>query len=161
MGSWRRTGFYDSVTAIPNGGGDHSLMAADTDGDLGQELITGAYTISSKGAFQCTSAMGHGDAMDIGELVPGKGITVFSIHEGLGGMDAHNGATCAFYFKTTEQGTDSNRGRADYIGPGDEKTAQRATADRVTCIWPLVPPATPHCHHNLAREQLCHLLGRG
>ncbi len=114
---------YDSVTAIPNGGGDHSLMAADTDGDLGQELITGAYTISSKGAFQCTSAMGHGDAMDIGELVPGKGITVFSIHEGLGGMDAHNGATCAFYFKTTEQGTDSNRGRADYIGPGDENSA--------------------------------------
>ena len=114
---------YDSVTAIPNGGGDHSLMAADTDGDLGQELITGAYTISSSGAFQCTSAMGHGDAMDIGELVPGKGITVFSIHEGLGGMDAHNGATCAFYFKTTEQGTDSNRGRAEYVGPGNETTA--------------------------------------
>jgi len=39
---------YDSVTAIPNGGGDHSLMAADTDGDLGQELITGAYTIAAR-----------------------------------------------------------------------------------------------------------------
>ncbi len=86
------------------GGGDHSAMAADTNGDLGQEIITGATTIASNGTFQCSSGMGHGDAMDIGELVPGKGISVFSIHEGLGGMDAHDGATCSFYFQTTESG---------------------------------------------------------
>jgi len=38
-------------------------------------------------------------------------------------MDAHNGDTCAFYFKTTEAGVDSNRGRADYVGAGDETSA--------------------------------------
>ncbi len=115
---------YDSVTSLnPNGAGDHSEMAADTDGDLGQEIITGQTTISSSGALQCQSGMGHGDAMDVSELVPGKGITVFSIHEGEGGMDAHDGATCAFYFQTTESGVDSNRGRADYVGTGNENSA--------------------------------------
>jgi hypothetical protein len=38
-------------------------------------------------------------------------------------MDAHNADTCAFYFKTTESGVDSNRGRADYVGAGDETSA--------------------------------------
>ncbi len=71
----------------------------------------------------CNSGMGHGDAMDVSELIPGKGITVFSIHESLGGMDAHDGATCTLYFKTTEPGTDSNRGRAEYVGAGDENSA--------------------------------------
>ncbi len=96
---------YDSVARTlckVNGGGDHSEMAADMDGDGGQEIITGATTIDSDGNFKCQSGMGHGDAMDVGELVPGKGISVFSIHEGLGGMDAHDGATCTSYFKTTK-----------------------------------------------------------
>lgn len=120
---------YDSVTTLnTNGAGDHSEMAADTDGDLGQEIITGQTTISSSGALQCQSGMGHGDAMDVGELVPGKGITVFSIHEGEGGMDAHDGATCSFYFKTTESGVDSNRGRAEYVGTGDENSASCSCA---------------------------------
>ncbi|MGB8297074.1 MAG: rhamnogalacturonan lyase, partial [Polyangia bacterium] len=96
---------------------------ADTDNDGGQEVITGQTTISSEGKLQCQSGMGHGDAMDVSELVPGKGIAVFSIHEGEGGMDAHDGATCTFYFKTTEPGTDSNRGRAEYVATGNETSA--------------------------------------
>jgi hypothetical protein len=115
---------YDSVTTLnPEGAGDHSEMAADTDGDGGQEIITGQSTIDSAGTLKCQSGMGHGDAMDVTELVPGKGISVFSIHEGEGGMDAHDGATCTSYFKTTEPGTDSNRGRADYVGTGNEDSA--------------------------------------
>ena len=110
------------------GGGDHSCMAADTDGDLGQEIITGATTIASNGTFQCSSGMGHGDAMDIAELVPGKGISVFSIHEDQGGMDTHDGATCSSYFKNTESGVDSNRGRAEYVGTGDESSASCSCA---------------------------------
>jgi hypothetical protein len=115
---------YDSVTSLQStGAGDHSEMAADTDGDGGQEIITGQTTIDSTGVFKCQSGMGHGDAMDVTELVPGKGISVFSIHEGQGGMDAHDGATCKSYFKTTEPGTDSNRGRAEYVGVGNENSA--------------------------------------
>ena len=123
---------YDSVTSIPNGGGDHSCMAADVDGDLAQEIIPGARTINSDGTFKCDSGMGHGDAMDIAELVPGKGITVFSIHEQLGGFDAHDGATCTTYFKTTPGG-DANRGRADYVGVGNETSASCSGPGQVLC----------------------------
>jgi rhamnogalacturonan endolyase len=115
---------YDSVTSIPNGGGDHTCMAADVDGDGAQEVIPGARIVNSDGSFRCDSAMGHGDALDVTELIPGKGISVFSIHESLGGMDAHDADTCKnFYFKITESGVDSNRGRAEYVGTGDEAGA--------------------------------------
>jgi hypothetical protein len=113
---------YDSVTSIPNGGGDHSCMAADVDGDGAQEIIPGARTINSDGTFKCDSGMGHGDAMDIAPLIPGKPIVTFSIHESLGGSDAHDAATCTFYYKVTGGG-DANRGRADYVGAGDETSA--------------------------------------
>jgi hypothetical protein len=120
---------YDSVTSFANsagaiiGGGDHSETAADTDGDGGQEIVTGPLTIDSAGTLKCNSGMGHGDAMDVGELVPGKGISVFSIHEALGGMDAHDGATCKSYFAITSPGVDTGRGRAEYVGAGDENGA--------------------------------------
>ena len=115
---------YDSVTNIPNGGGDHTCMAADVDGDGAQEIIPGARVVNSDGTFRCDSGEGHGDALDVTELVPGKGISVFSIHESLGGMDAHDADTCkTFYFKTGEAGVDSNRGRAEYVGVGNEDSA--------------------------------------
>jgi rhamnogalacturonan endolyase len=123
---------YDSVTQIPNGGGDHSCMAADVDGDGGQEIIPGARTISSDGKFMCDSAMGHGDAMDVAPLVPGKGMVTFSIHESLGGFDAHDSATCTSYFKTTPGG-DANRGRAEYVGAGNETSASCSGPGQVLC----------------------------
>jgi hypothetical protein len=98
-------------------------MSADTDGDLGMEIIPGESTIDSAGTLKCQTELGHGDALDVGELVPGQGITTFQIHEGMGGMDAHVSATCKTYFQTTEPGTDSNRGRAEYVGAGDETSA--------------------------------------
>ena len=123
---------YDSVTQIPNGGGDHSCMAADVDGDGAQEIIPGARMINSDGSFRCDSGMGHGDAMDIFPLVPGKGIGVFSIHEQLGGMDAHDN-NCNFYFKITNPGTDANRGRAEYVGTGNETSASCSGPGQVLC----------------------------
>jgi len=108
---------YDSVTSLQSdGAGDHSEMAADTDNDGGQEIITGQTTIDSSGAFKCQSAMGHGDALHVGELIPGKGISVFSVHEGMGGYDVHDGATCKSYVKVTGGG-DNGRGVADDVDP--------------------------------------------
>jgi hypothetical protein len=111
------------------GQGNHSLMAADVDGDGAQELIPGASTINSDGTFRCSTAMGHGDAMDVGELIAGSGITVFSIHEASGGMDAHDASTCKLYF-TSEDTTagDIGRGRAEYVGEGDESSASCSSA---------------------------------
>jgi len=105
-----------------NGGGDHSEMAADTDNDGGQEIITGATTIDSAGTFKCSSGQGHGDAMHISELVVGKGISVFTVHETVGGGDCHDGATCTMYFNVTGGG-DNGRGAADYVGVGNETAA--------------------------------------
>jgi rhamnogalacturonan endolyase len=98
------------------GQGDHSAMAADTDGDGAQEIITGATTIGSDGSLRCTTNQGHGDAMHVGELVIGKGISVFTVHEGTGGYDVHNGNTCSFYVNVTG-GDDNGRGVADDVDP--------------------------------------------
>jgi hypothetical protein len=125
---------YDSGTTIPNGGGDHSMMAADTDGDGGQEIITGTRTFDSAGTLRCDAKMGHGDAMHVGELVPGKGITVFSVHESLGGQDAHSAATCASFFAVTGGG-DNGRGVAEYVGVGDENSAScSSSVGSVHCV---------------------------
>ena len=98
------------------GQGDHSAMAADTNNDGAQEIITGAATIASDGTLQCTTHLDHGDALHVGELVVGKGISVFTVHEGQGGYDVHNGSTCASIVTVT--GSDDNgRGVADDIDP--------------------------------------------
>jgi hypothetical protein len=99
-----------------DGQGDHSAMAADTDGDGAQEILTGPTTIGSDGTLRCTTGAGHGDAMHVGELVVGKGISVFSVHEGGGGYDVHNGNTCAYYVNVTG-GDDNGRGVADDVDP--------------------------------------------
>lgn len=110
---------YDSVTSLnPEGAGAHSEMAADTNGDGAQEIITGAATISSDGLLQCNTGLGHGDAIHVGELIVGKGISVFSVHEGLGGYDVHDAATCKTNVKVTG-GDDNGRGAADYISPSN------------------------------------------
>lgn len=98
------------------GQGDHSAMAADTNGDGAQEIITGATTIGSDGSLRCTTGDGHGDALHVGELVVGKGISVFTVHEGTGGYDVHDGNTCSFYVNVTG-GDDNGRGVADDIDP--------------------------------------------
>jgi hypothetical protein len=124
---------YDSVTSFQYGGGTHSQMAADVDGDGGQEILTGPLTIDSGGTLKCNSGYGHGDAMDAAELVPGKGIAVFQIHESLGGMDCHDGATCKAYFLITNPGVDANRGRAEYVGVGNETSASCSGPGQVLC----------------------------
>jgi hypothetical protein len=106
---------YDSKTSLnPEGAGAHSEMAGDADGDGAQEIITGATTIGSDGSLQCQTELGHGDAIHVGELIVGKPLSVFTVHEGLGGYDVHDAATCKTYVKVTG-GDDNGRGAADYI----------------------------------------------
>ncbi len=100
------------------GQGDHSAMAADMDGDGAQEITTGATTIGSDGTLRCTTGRGHGDAMHVGELVIGQGISVFTVYEGSGGYGVHNGNTCASYVDVSG-GDDNGRGVADDIFPGN------------------------------------------
>ena len=117
------------------GQGDHSAMAADVDRDGAQEIITGSTTIGSDGTLRCTTGIGHGDAMHIGELVKGKGISVFTVHESAGGMDCHDGATCSYYFNITKDNTDTGRGVAEYVTMNDltAATCSSSTGGDVNC----------------------------
>ena len=116
---------FDSNTSgngAARGQGDHSATAADMDGDGGQEINTGALTIGSDGTFRCATGRGHGDAQHVGELIPGAGITVFTVYEGSGGYSVHNGDTCEMYAEA-QGGGDNGRGVAAdvYAGsPGAE-----------------------------------------
>jgi rhamnogalacturonan endolyase len=106
----------DNGNTKVEGQGNHSAMMADVDGDGAQEFITGSTTINSDGTLRCTTGLGHGDALHVSELIPGKGISVFMPHEDDGGYDVHNASTCAILFKAV--GTDDNgRGVAGDISP--------------------------------------------
>ena len=97
------------------GQGNHQAMAADTNGDGAQEIITGAATIASDGKFQCATGKGHGDAMHVSELIKGKGISVFSVHEsGSFGHDLHDAATCSIYLDRPSD-KDNGRGVAEWV----------------------------------------------
>jgi rhamnogalacturonan endolyase len=101
------------------GQGNHQAMAADVNNDGAQEIITGATTIGSDGTLMCTTGKGHGDAMHVSELVKGKGISVFTVHEsGTYGHDCHNAATCSLYIDTPGK-DDNGRGVADYVSMND------------------------------------------
>jgi hypothetical protein len=114
-GKLAKNWIYDSKTSLnPEGAGAHSEMAGDGDGDGAQEIITGAATIGSDGGLQCQTELGHGDALHVSELIVGKPLSVFTVHEGLGGYDVHDVTTCKTYVKVTG-GDDNGRGAADFI----------------------------------------------
>ncbi|WP_438022176.1 rhamnogalacturonan lyase [Sorangium sp. So ce233] len=68
------------------GKGAHTVMAADTDGDLRQEIIPGAATIGPDGRGKCAvNRAGHGDALHITDLIPSRpGLEVFQPTEASG-----------------------------------------------------------------------------
>jgi hypothetical protein len=112
---------YDSGSTAGTGAygqGCHSCMAADVDGDGGQEIIPGSSTINSDGSFRCATGIGHGDALHVSELVVGKGISVYLPHEMAGGQDCHDASTCTLYFNMTGGG-DNGRGVAEYVAATD------------------------------------------
>ncbi|MGD0383522.1 MAG: rhamnogalacturonan lyase, partial [Thermoguttaceae bacterium] len=99
------------------GQGDHSLSIADVDGDGKDEIIYGACVIDDNGQPLYTTGLGHGDAMDVGDLNPNRpGLEVYEIHES-GGTDAyemHDADTGQILWGEAYSG-DTDRGRADNI----------------------------------------------
>jgi len=121
---------FDSDTAgngAAAGQGCHSLMTADVDDDGAMEIIPGSSTINSDGTLRCTTGLGHGDALHVGVLLKGKGIQVFLPHEGSGGSDCHDAATCAFNYKVTGGG-DNGRGAADWVSMSSTSSASCSSA---------------------------------
>lgn len=103
------------------GQGNHNLSVADVDGDGKDEIIYGACAIDNNGQGLYTTGLGHGDAMHLGDLDPGRpGMELFQVHEsksaayGLEFRDADTGETIWGLFT----GKDTGRGMSADIHPG-------------------------------------------
>jgi hypothetical protein len=105
------------------GQGAHSMAVADVDGDGAQEVIYGASVLGSDGTRRCSTGLGHGDALHVGDFVPSRaGLEVFMPHETSGqSWDLHDASTCEVIAQGPIQGPgeDTGRGVADDIDPGN------------------------------------------
>ncbi|WP_030489049.1 cellulose binding domain-containing protein [Micromonospora chokoriensis] len=64
------------------GQGNHQLAIADVDADGRQEIVYGAATIDDNGRLLHSTGNGHGDALHVGDLDPGRaGLEVFKVDE--------------------------------------------------------------------------------
>ncbi len=68
-----------------SGMGGHSLSVADVDADGRDEIVYQAMVIDDDGTGLHSSGLRHGDAMHVGDLIPGRpGLEVFTIQENEG-----------------------------------------------------------------------------
>jgi rhamnogalacturonan endolyase len=109
----------DGDAAVPLvGQGGHSMAVADVDGDGAQEIIFGAATINSDGTLRCSTNLGHGDALHVGDLIPSRpGLEVFMPHESSASpiFDIRDADTCAVVAKGPVLTSDTTRGVADDV----------------------------------------------
>ncbi|MFY1616684.1 cellulose binding domain-containing protein [Micromonospora sp. WMMD736] len=64
------------------GQGNHQLSVADVDNDGRQEIVYGAATVDDNGRLLYSTGNGHGDALHVGDLDPGRaGLEVFKVDE--------------------------------------------------------------------------------
>lgn len=64
------------------GQGTHALSIANTDSDPQQEIIYGAMTVDHDGRGKCSTGLGHGDALHVGDWDLGRpGLESFMPHE--------------------------------------------------------------------------------
>lgn len=65
-----------------SGQGNHSVSVADVDDDGKDEIIYGSCVIDHNGQGLYTTGLGHGDAIHVGKLIPGRpGLEIFQVHE--------------------------------------------------------------------------------
>jgi rhamnogalacturonan endolyase len=102
------------------GQGNHQLAVADVDNDGKDEIVFGAMTIDDDGTPLYNTALGHGDALHVGDLNPERrGLEVFKVMEsrtspyGLGAWDAATGEILWGSFT----GADTGRGMSADIDP--------------------------------------------
>ncbi|WP_079909805.1 rhamnogalacturonan lyase [Paenibacillus sp. 32352] len=105
------------------GQGNHNLSVADVDGDGKDEIIYGAVTIDDNGKGLYNTRLGHGDALHVGDLDPGRpGLEVFKVNE-----DKNSPYGAAMWDAATGEvlwgvhtGKDTGRGMSADIDPNYE-----------------------------------------
>jgi rhamnogalacturonan endolyase len=123
-GQLTRRWTYDSGTSNTGayGQGNHNLSVADVDADGRDEIVYGSATINDNGALMYRTGFGHGDAMHVSDLVPGRaGLEVFTVHEPSGSpsMDVHDARTGQIIYRSPSCGCDTGRGVAADIWSGN------------------------------------------
>jgi len=94
------------------GQGVHGISVGDVDEDGYDEIVMGSATIDQDGKLLCSTGFGHGDAIHLGKIIPGrKGLQVYMPHEEKAcnyGDDLHDAATGEVLYQGT---TTSDNGR--------------------------------------------------
>ena len=86
-GKLTRVWTFDSDDGVAGNGayrgqGNHNLSVGDVDGDGKDEVVYGACCIDDNGKGLYTTGLGHGDAMHLSDIDPGRpGLEVWAIHE--------------------------------------------------------------------------------
>ncbi|NMO97924.1 rhamnogalacturonan lyase [Paenibacillus lemnae] len=122
-GSLTRRWTFDSNSSTNTGTagqGNHSLSVADVDDDGKDEIVYGALTIDDNGSKLYNTSLGHGDALHVSDLNPGRaGLEVFKVMEetsspyGAAVWDAKTGSI----LWGVHTGQDTGRGMAADIDP--------------------------------------------
>ncbi|MER7460739.1 cellulose binding domain-containing protein [Micromonospora sp. NPDC126480] len=120
-GTLRKRWTFDSNAAgngAAHGQGNHNLSVADVDADGRQEIVYGAATIDDDGRLLHSTGLGHGDAMHVGDLDPGRaGLEVFKVNE--------DGSKPSSYF------ADARTGQVIWSTPASGDNGRGVSAD----IW--------------------------
>ncbi|MFG1890831.1 cellulose binding domain-containing protein [Micromonospora sp. NPDC049051] len=117
-GTLRKRWTFDSNTSgngAAAGQGNHNLSVADVDADGRQEIVYGSATINDDGRLMYATGFGHGDALHVGDLVPGRtGLEVFTIHESGNqpAADLHDARTGQVLWQRPNNGGAEGPGRA-------------------------------------------------
>lgn len=114
---------FDTATAGRQyqGQGNHSLAVADLDGDGRDEIVYGAMAIDDDGTVLWSTGNGHGDALHVGDLVPGNpGQEVFKVDEDKSRPAAWmaDGRTGKLLWKNASCGCDNGRGVSGDVWAG-------------------------------------------
>jgi hypothetical protein len=116
----------DSAGSQYEGQGDHQLAIADVDGDGRDEIVFGAMAVDDNGRALWNTGLGHGDAMHVGDLIPGRaGLEEFKVDENHGSPAAWmaDARTGQIIWSNASCGCDNGRGVSGdvYAGsPGAE-----------------------------------------
>lgn len=103
------------------GQGVHGISVGDVNGDGYDEIVTGGATIGHDGSLLCSTGKGHGDAIHLADLCPGReGLEIMMPHEERPyGYDVHDATTGEIIVSATSSG-DNGRGLAADFIPSNE-----------------------------------------
>jgi rhamnogalacturonan endolyase len=104
------------------GQGAHSLSVANVDADPAQEIVYGEMTVDNDGTGKCSTGVGHGDALHVGDLIPSRpGVEAFMPSEDTSKpyYTLRDPNDCAIVQQSTQTGADVGRGVAADVVPGN------------------------------------------